>query len=106
MHLRLQIPGFARDEGGAGREGARSGRAVEEEAQRAVKERPNYPRALLTLANLYAGVRQWREAVRWLQRAAHQHAIAEKAVHHLHHAAAVEDQLIAGVEPAVLEHAQ
>jgi cellulose synthase operon protein C len=38
-------------------------------AQRAVKERPNYPRALLTLANLYAGVRQWREAVRWLRQA-------------------------------------
>jgi tetratricopeptide (TPR) repeat protein len=38
-------------------------------AQRAVKERANYPRALLTLANLYAGVRQWREAVRWLRQA-------------------------------------
>ncbi|HVZ36743.1 MAG TPA: tetratricopeptide repeat protein, partial [Polyangiaceae bacterium] len=38
-------------------------------AQRAVKERPNYPRALLTLANLYSGVRQWREAVRWLRQA-------------------------------------
>jgi len=38
-------------------------------AQRAVKERPNYPRGLLTLANLYAGVRQWREAVRWLRQA-------------------------------------
>jgi tetratricopeptide (TPR) repeat protein len=38
-------------------------------AQRAVKERPSYPRALLTLANLYAGVRQWREAVRWLRQA-------------------------------------
>ncbi|HEU4583318.1 MAG TPA: tetratricopeptide repeat protein [Polyangiaceae bacterium] len=38
-------------------------------AQRAVKERPNYPRGLLTLANLYSGVRQWREAVRWLRAA-------------------------------------
>ena len=38
-------------------------------AQRAVKERPNYPRGLLTLANLYTGVRQWREAVRWLRAA-------------------------------------
>lgn len=38
-------------------------------AQRAVKERPNYPRALMTLGNLYAGVRQWREAVRWLRQA-------------------------------------
>ncbi len=38
-------------------------------AQRAVKERPNYPRGLLTLANLYSGVRQWREAVRWLRQA-------------------------------------
>lgn len=38
-------------------------------AQRAVKERPDYPRALLTLANLYSGARQWREAVRWLRQA-------------------------------------
>ncbi len=38
-------------------------------AQRAVKERPDYPRALMTLGNLYGGVRQWREAVRWLRQA-------------------------------------
>lgn len=38
-------------------------------AQRAVKERPSHTRALLTLANLYTGVRQWREAVRWLRQA-------------------------------------
>lgn len=38
-------------------------------AQRAVRERPDYPRAVLTLANLYSGAHQWREAVRWLREA-------------------------------------
>jgi tetratricopeptide (TPR) repeat protein len=38
-------------------------------AQRAVKERPRYPRGLMTLANLYAGAQQWREAVRWFRQA-------------------------------------
>lgn len=38
-------------------------------AQRAVKECPGHARALLTLANLNSGVRQWREAVRWLRKA-------------------------------------
>ena len=39
---------------------------------------------------------------RRLRLAVHQHAVAEKAVHHLHHAAAVEDQLVACVEPPIL----
>ena len=36
----------------------------------------------------------------------HEHAIAEKAIHHLHHPAAVKDELIALVEPAILQHAK
>jgi hypothetical protein len=41
-----------------------------------------------------------------LRLAVHEHAVAEKAVHHLHHAAAVKDELIARVELTVLDEAQ
>ena len=43
---------------------------------------------------------------RRLRLTAHQHAVAEKAVHHLHHAAVVEDELVVSIEPAILQHTE
>lgn len=43
---------------------------------------------------------------RRLRPAAHQHAVAEEAVHHLHHVVAAKHQLVARVELAILQHAE